>query len=266
MLVDSHTHVSEKWFEPVETLLYQMDRNGIDRAVLVQFSGEYDNGYILDSVKKHADRLAAVVSIDENRPTAVEDLTRLAESGAAGVRLRPHVRTPSDDPYTLWRAAESLGLVISCLGGSDDYLSADFARLLDETPRLTFVLEHLGELRRKSVDYTREKAAAVFSALLDRPNVLVKVHGLGEGTVRRSNVDEGPFEEHASDKVTCAYEMLGSDRLMWGSDFPPSSGREGYANTRRYLVEALQGHGMPPTAEERIFGQVANQVFFRQGG
>jgi L-fuconolactonase len=41
--VDTHCHVSLSRFEPVETLLFQMDTYGVDKAVLVQHGGEYDN-------------------------------------------------------------------------------------------------------------------------------------------------------------------------------------------------------------------------------
>ena len=35
-----------------------------------------------------------------------------------------------------------------------------------------------------------------------------------------------------------AYEAFGPDRMMWGSDYPPSAGREGYRNT----LEGVRNH------------------------
>ncbi len=35
-VVDAHCHVSPVWYEPVETLLFQMERNGVDTAILIQ--------------------------------------------------------------------------------------------------------------------------------------------------------------------------------------------------------------------------------------
>ena len=32
-IVDTHCHVSQVYYEPVETLLFQMDRAGVDHAV-----------------------------------------------------------------------------------------------------------------------------------------------------------------------------------------------------------------------------------------
>ena len=47
VVVDTHCHVSAYWYEPVETLLYQMTTNGVDKAVLIQMSQVriYDNSY-----------------------------------------------------------------------------------------------------------------------------------------------------------------------------------------------------------------------------
>ena len=36
VIVDTHCHVSPYWYEPVETLLHQMNSNGVDKAVLIQ--------------------------------------------------------------------------------------------------------------------------------------------------------------------------------------------------------------------------------------
>ncbi len=37
--VDSHCHASVHWYEPIETLLHEMDRNEVDQAVLFQIMG-----------------------------------------------------------------------------------------------------------------------------------------------------------------------------------------------------------------------------------
>ena len=44
-IVDSHTHASTNWFEPVEMLLQQMDACGVEQAVLVQDNVQTDNSY-----------------------------------------------------------------------------------------------------------------------------------------------------------------------------------------------------------------------------
>ena len=47
-IIDSHCHASPNWFEPVETVLDEMHRNGVSKTLLVQWSGEYDKSYLLE--------------------------------------------------------------------------------------------------------------------------------------------------------------------------------------------------------------------------
>jgi L-fuconolactonase len=58
-----------------------------------------------------------------------------------------------------------------------------------------------------------------------------------------------------------AYEAFGPGRMMWGSDYPPVSGREGYRNALQLTMERLQSKS---EGDRRlIFGEVALKVFWR---
>src|SRR5687767_7071880 len=107
-IIDSHVHAAPNWYEPVETLLFQMDACKVDKAILVQQQGQFDNSYILECAWNYSDRLYAVVMVDVTQPTALEKLGELAEQGAHGIRLRPTDRSPGDDPFAIWRQAEAL--------------------------------------------------------------------------------------------------------------------------------------------------------------
>ena len=82
--VDSHCHASLQWYEPIETLLFEMDRNDVDQAVLIQINGQYDNSYQHDCVRRYPERLASVVLVDSRQPEAPRALERLAAAGASG--------------------------------------------------------------------------------------------------------------------------------------------------------------------------------------
>ena len=51
--VDSHCHVSPLWYEPVESLLFPMDRFGVEHAVLVQMFGQTDNDYLYECPRRY---------------------------------------------------------------------------------------------------------------------------------------------------------------------------------------------------------------------
>jgi L-fuconolactonase len=259
-IVDTHSHVSPYWYEPVESLLYQMDRNGVEQALLVQYMGQYDNAYQAECVRRYPDRLASVVLVDPQATNAGEELQRLAEQGARGVRLRPDTRSPGDDPLALWRKAEELGLAVSCGGTNVAFASPAFAELVQTFPRLPIVLEHLGSINAPDGETPPYEIRTKVLSLSDYPNVYIKIHGLGEFCTRTSPVRQPfPFETPIPPLLDLAYKAFGPERMMWGSDYPPVSGREGYRNALRFTMEQFEGKSQRD--RELIFGGTARSVF-----
>jgi L-fuconolactonase len=261
MIVDSHCHASPTWFEPVESLLFQMDRYGVAQAVLVQDLAQPDNDYQAECVRRYPGRFASVVAVDVERPDAVHLLEGLAAAGASGLRLRPRWRSPGDDPLAIWRAAARLGLVVSCAGRSPDYGSEAFVQLLETLPELVVVIEHLGSGNHPGAESVAPAVRHNVFALARFPNVHVKIHGLGEFAERAPAPDGGfPFVHPIPPLLELAAQAFGPSRLMWGSDYPPVSSREGYGNSLRLTMEQFRTSSPADRAE--IFGKVAQRLFF----
>jgi L-fuconolactonase len=260
VVVDTHCHASLDWYEPIETLVYEMDRNGVDHAVLIQIMGQFDNEYQFDCVRRYPGRFANVVLVDTDRPDAVQQLERLVERGASGVRLRPTTRSPGDDPLAIWRAADRLGLTVSCGGSSAEFASDEFAATVQALPGLRVVIEHLGSVSRRDMDETQlAKRRAVFG-LARFPNTFIKVPGLGEFSERAMPVPGGfPFVQPIPPLLEEAYAAFGAARMMWGSDFPPVAGREGYRAALRLPRDQFAANSQAD--RDQIFGQTALSVF-----
>jgi L-fuconolactonase len=97
-------------------------------------------------------------------------------------------------------------------------------------------------------------------ALSRFPNVYIKIHGLSEFCKKMKSISEPfPFEIHIPAVLEMSYEAFGPERMMWGSDYPPVSGREGYGNSLRLTLEQFASR----TQEDgdMIFGKVARNVF-----
>jgi L-fuconolactonase len=258
-IVDSHCHASLAWFQPVETLVHEMDQNGVQHAILIQIRGQYDNSYQLECQRRYPGRFANVVGVDWEREDAPAQLERLVAQGASGLRLRPESRSPGDDPLAIWRAAERLGLPVSCLGTAAELEGDEFVRLVEALPRLRIVLEHLAGIGHPAPGSPPAAPERVL-ALSRFPNLYVKVPGLGEFCERAMPVREPfPFVEPIPPLLDQFYDAFGPARLMWGSDFPPVAGREGYRNALRLAMAQLQGR----TAADRdaVFGGTALAVF-----
>ncbi len=259
--VDSHCHVSTLWYEPVESLLYQMDAYGVEHAVLVQIQGQFDNTYQSECVARFPGRFASVVIVDTDREDASAELEHLSAEGAAGVRFKASTRSPGDDDLAIWRIAEQLGLAVSCVGSDADFSSEAFVRVIEAVPDLRIVIEHLGsDAGADELGPDQEQAKRGAFKLARFPNVYMKVPGLGEFCRRTIPVSGSfPFDRPIPPLLESAYEAFGPGRLMWGSDYPPVSFREGYGSALRLTMAEYSS--LSDTDGDLIFGGVAKTVF-----
>jgi L-fuconolactonase len=257
-IVDSHCHAALSWYEPIESLLFQMERCGVEQAVLIQIKGQFDNDYQFECLRRYPSRFASVVIVDTHRSDASEHLARLADQGASGVRFQADTRSPGEDPLAIWRTAARLGLPVSCGGTAPLFASDQFAELLAAITQIPIVLEHLG-----SVNQPTEAQVEQFERILALsrfPNAYLKLPGLGEFCRRAMPVTEPfPFEQPIPPLLERVYQAFGSSRLMWGSDYPPVSAREGYHAALRWPLEQLGSKSQQD--REQIFGGTARAVF-----
>ena len=264
MIVDTHSHAGVNWFEPVETILHQMNVNGVRQTALIQHGGNYHNEYLLECVRRFPNRFGAVIWVDVNDPNATDTLEGLAQhKEVVGLRLHPTQRSPEPDSLAIWRKAAELDLPVSCfVRHAADAADPGFQAIVEQFPNLTFILEHLAGAYRPisphSVtapfeDYKEALTLARF------PNTYIKFGGLGEFCVRPNPLAAQYGFEEIPPLMEMAYEAFGPERMMWGSDFPRVAGREGYRNS----LEALKEYPCFKNQEEWdwVFGKAAMDAF-----
>lgn len=262
--IDSHCHASSRWYEPLDVLLFQMDRCGVERAVLIQLLGAMDEADMRAAHARHPDRFAWVGTLDPQQTDWRDTLHRAVDRGAAGLRMRAGWRSPGEDPLALWREAERMGLRISLVGPATDFCDGKLADVAENCPGLTLVLEHLGGLARPDVGDIHNALHPVCD-LAALPNIMLKLPGLGQLTPRLRSVDgPGPALDLAAvlPVLTATMEAYGPDRLMWGSDFPPVAAREGYAHALDWCRDQIEAQW--PQASPAVFGGTAQRVWFER--
>jgi L-fuconolactonase len=264
VVVDAHCHASPYWFEPVEVLLDEMLRNGVDKAVLTQFFGVYDNSYLIECMRRFPGRFAVIALVDVSSPDAPQQLEKWRELGARGIRFNTSMRSPGSDPIAVWRKAAELDMVASVMGTVEGYADSGFENIIKELPTLKVVMEHLAGVgayfgpgrQDKTIPYETYRSVLELSKY---PNTYMKVPGLGEFCPRPMPFRQPqPFDD-VPPLIDMAMDAFGPQRLMWGSDFPPVANREGYRNALGFPRDHLRLRGQE--AIDWIFGETATTLW-----
>lgn len=248
-IVDTHCHTGIHKYEPVESLLFHMDSCGVDKAVLIQHAGETDNSYHVECLRQHPGRFSSAMVVEPD-----DDGTRIrhwAAQGIGGIRLAASSRANGADPLAQWRTAAELDLVVSAPCNPTALMSPEFGEVLRLFPKLHIVIEHLGGIGQGSTAPHDEFKRVLH--LAERETTSIKLPGFGEFCAL-------PFPfAHVPTLAEMAIEAFGPERVMWGSDYPPVSTREGYAHSLQFPRDYLSAF----SEDERawIFGKSALAIW-----
>ena len=245
---------------PAEALLAQMDWAGVERAVLLQgpFYGELDS-YVASAVRKRPDRFVGAFAPD---PLAVDARSHFRQSVEEyGLRIVKFEMTEAtglcgrypdlriDAPQFSWifEAAQRERLVVTFdLGniGSRSYQTDAVGAIAERYPELQIVIAHLAQPPLRDPDNNELNAEWRRQLLLGRrANVAFDLAAL---PVYADPIDEYPFHL-AQAYIRRAVDLIGADKLMWGSDAPGLLTSGTYPQLLNYLrrhCDFLSGEDM----------------------
>lgn len=264
MVLDSHTHAwgpasdDHPWINGTitelvgefdvhtayddERLLGDMDRTGVDEAVVVGYPicDWTDNWYTLQAAAEN-DRLYGIVMLDQFADDAAGDLRACMEvEGILGFRLGavcPYdqmwktfdssvewLRDASEESE-FWETAVETDAVVQILC---DHSQLDQAlELVERYPELTYVFDHFAHAGPGTpID---EGTFAQFADLAKYENVAVKV-----SEIAHMSETEFPYED-MHDHVRWLLDTFGRERVIWGSDYPNVSDVATYPESLNWL-------------------------------
>lgn len=235
MIIDSHAHYWKTppsanptfgaHHEPIEVdeFVRHMDQAGIDKVVQVTRGVMgFDNSYSLAGAARYPDRIRVLGRIDAGAPDLQQQLRGwLEQPFMVGIRLM--TMFPSEAAWfedgtieRFWPAAEREGIPISLYAPERSRL---VARVAERHPELSLVVDHIGMRVFDIFDSPSPSMAdwPNLMALSRYPNVTIKVSGIPEVMVERY-----PFRK-SLERVREVYEQFGPERMMWGSNYPPTT-------------------------------------------
>jgi predicted TIM-barrel fold metal-dependent hydrolase len=248
-IIDSHLHVwantaesnrfpyadgqeppaSLKDAASTNSLLEQMDANGVDGTLIVQpINHKYDHSYVMKAIGKFPRRFKGMLLHNPSvlPDVAVSQLENLALKGFVGVRFNPYLwpklngddggwtcmSTPGGAGEAVYKRCAQLNMPVGimCFQGLQCHFE-DIVQLLQLSPQTTMIIDHFG-----FTPFTPEgdKAFKQLLRLASYPQVVVKISALF-----RLN-DEPPYERVRKERFQPLLESFGADRLMFGTDFP----------------------------------------------
>lgn len=250
MIVDAQVHVwapstTERPWNPggadyahgpelsPEYLLGEMDRVGVDRALLVSPTWEgWRNDLVLAASGEHPDRFGTIVRFDVSDRSNAEHLEAWnADSRVLGARLVffkqwiDWMRDGTADWF--WPLAEELSFPVMVFAPGQ---YAEIAGVAERHPGLRLTLCHLG-LNTALRDAEIVPEIDRLLPLAEFPNVAVKVTSLPSFVT-----EPFPFPMLQS-QIRRVVEAFGPERAFWGSDL--SRLRCDYAELRQLFTEEL---------------------------
>lgn len=245
MIVDSYAHVSLRKYLPVESLLEEMTRTGVERAVLVQPMGDYDNTYLYVTRAAHPDKFALVGLIDVGGTNAASDIRRLIrDQGFEGVRF-PAPGLANDE---LVEQVAALGgvLLLHLAEGIGQYTSRLVA-IARRWPQMRINIPHLGWPLANG-----QPTAAwheTVGALAEFPNVTFSI-----SAVYYYSAEPFPHRDTWT-WIKFLLERIGPARCLFASDFPLLLEAETYREY--YTLLDQPGFELSSEARRLILGKAA---------
>lgn len=263
-VIDAHTHVirgaiDSTFSDPsgraprspvirVEEILARMELYGIDRSVLIVHAWSdttlealrHEHDIIYDDMRRYPDRFVGVCTADPRQGAAATDEVKRAVEvlGYRGLKLLPSfhnylVDSPLVDPLIALAARYALPVLYCSQWHHYGAEPWRWVRLARRYPEVQFVMCHMG------IDPFVTESLVVPEMVADVPNIILE----GSATT------DDPYAVFGA-----PVEMLGAERVMWGSDGGPFL---------HPAVELLKVDlaGLEPSAKRMVLGATAARLF-----
>lgn len=275
--IDSHQHFwslrrgDYGWLTPDLKPIYRdfvpsdliplLMRNGIDKTIIVQAAPTESETHFLLGLAEVTPFVAGVVGWADfetkDAPWRIADLAR----NKLLVGLRPMVQ---DLPDPKWLAKHDLSPAFDAVADAGLVFDAlvlpehlgPLASMMARHPDLTVVVDHVAKPHlKKGIPESFWDAMAV---LAKSPNCVCKLSGL------LTEAPKGAGLDIVKPVFKCVHALFGSERIMWGSDWPVLTLAVSYDDW--FAMANKLTAGLAAEEREAIFGGNARRIYLSGRG
>ncbi len=248
-----------------QALLKVMDSHDVEKAVLLQgnFFG-FQNLYTYEAVKAYPDRFAGAATYDPFSAQAEGVRTHLFDelgfkiikmevsSGSGLMANHPPVELDGEVMQDVYSHAAKRGLTFIIDIGKPRSVSWQvdaLSRAVARYPEMKFVVCHLLSPQREDGELLRQSLQK-----LAMPNVWFDLAAL----CLNSKPETFPYPT-PREYVRAAADIVGAERLLWGSDMPSAMTQDSY----QHFIDFIALHpGLSEQEKEQILYSNAKALFF----
>lgn len=253
MIIDAHVHIhpdpkgwGDKYDASLDTLIKQMNKSSIDKAILLPIYPKVSNAFIAEACQKYPGKLIGFASVDPlGGDKSVAQLEEdIHQYHLKGLKLHPRLQnfslTDSRMIPLLQKAAElNIPTVIDSFpygSGMESSFPLLIDRLATLVPGAKIIMAHFG-------GYKLWDALFVAKA---HPNIFVDISYTILYFQGSSLAEDLGF----------AIKKLGSHKCIYGSDFPEMDIEE----TFKASMAALRSYHLSPQDMENILGKAISSL------
>lgn len=199
-----------------EVFLSNMDYAQVSAAVVTQeFIDGNQNAYLFDVSKRYSERFFVCGICEFRKPGFLAEAEALVQAGFKSIAIPAHrlllpegrIRMNSEEMMIMFNLMEKHGLILSICLADDEIQISEMREVISAFPNLKIAVGHFGMVTTPNWKNQIR--------LAENKNVMIESGGI----TWLFNSEFYPFNG-AVKAIRQASDMVGMEKLMWGSDYP----------------------------------------------
>ena len=241
-----------------EVFLSNMDYAQVSAAVVVQeFIDGLQNDYLAEVARQYPDRFFVFGMANYLQENFFQQTEELLHQGFKGIAIPGHrlMGQPltSDAMMQMFRLMEREGALLSITLEDGDRQTSELSEVIAECPRLKIAIGHLGMANPPQTPCWENESWRRQISLAKNENVMIETGGI----TWLYNSEFYPFPS-AVRAIREAADLVGMEKLMWGSDYPRTITAITYRMSYDFILKSSE---LSDTNKRLVLGENACRFY-----